>query len=525
MKLSPYTLALLLIITVLPLAHASDRPNIFIAISDDQSFPHASAYGSTYVHTPYFDRIATEGVLFNNAFSPSPGCSPSRAAFLTGRNTWQIEHAGTHASYFDPKYVTFPEQLAQEGYHIASTGKGWGPGDFTVLGRQHNPAGPTVKAKGGYAASFEKFLIERPRDKPFCFWFGSTDPHRSYKKGSGLSKGKTLRNATVPSFLPDAPEIRSDLLDYAFEVERFDNDLGKMLDLLDKEGQLDNTLIIVTSDNGMPFPRAKANCYEYGIHMPLAIRWAGKIPAGRYVDDLVGFTDLTATIYEAANVSPPKNHPIVGKSILDILKSDKSGLIDPSRTAVYAARERHSSSRYNTLAYPQRCIRTQQYLYILNLKPERFPAGAPQKYDEVIFDENGSIIESQLGPKTGAYHDIDACPSMDYLIEHRSNPKISRYFDLAVNMRPAQELYDIQIDPGCLNNLAQLPTHTDIREDLHERLTAYLKQTNDPRLTGNGDVWETYPRISPMRWFPTPPWAKDSNNIPSQPWLQQKRPK
>jgi uncharacterized sulfatase len=511
-------------------AQGTSRPNILIAISDDQSWPHASAYGSTLVNTPTFDRVAKEGVLFNNAFCASPGCSPSRAAFLTGRHTWQIEHAGTHASYFSTRYETFPDRLEANGYFVGYTGKGWAPGNFKISGRKRNPAGTTFSAKGDsntskYVASFQKFLTARPKDQPFYFWFGSHDAHRSYKKGSGLAKGMSLEQATVPGFLPDAAEIRSDLLDYAFEIERFDDDVAAMLDLLESAGQLDNTLVIVTSDNGMPFPRAKANCYEYGIHMPLAIRWPEQVPAGRTVDDLIGFVDLTATIYDATGVSPPSDPGISGRSILGILQSNKSGIVDPTRDAVYAARERHSSSRYNSLSYPQRCIRTTRYLYIHNFAPERWPAGTPQKYARAKWSESGELASAQLGPAHGGYHDIDACPSLDFLIQHRDHPNWGKFLGLSIDKRPAEELFDIVIDPDCLHNLATQPRYSSVKKQLSERLLNYLRETEDPRVTGNGDIWETYPRVSSLRWFPLPEWAKsESENIPKQDWLEQKRP-
>ena len=507
---------------------AAGRPNIFIAISDDQSWPHASAYGSRMVDTPHFDRVAKAGVLFTNAFAPSPGCSPSRAAFLTGLNTWQIEHAGTHASYFSRRFVTFPDQLAEAGYFCGSTGKGWGPGDFKRSGRTHNPAGPRFRASGkdkSHAAGFAKFLKERPADKPFCFWFGSSDPHRSYAKGSGLKKGKALANAEVPSFLPDTPEIRSDLLDYAFEVERFDDDLGKMLEMLEKSGDLENTLIIVTSDNGCPFPRAKANCYEYGIHMPLAIRWDARVPGGRVVRDLVGFTDLTATIYEATGVKPPAGNPLAGRSFFGDLVSNKSGVCDPLRTAVFAARERHSSSRYRSLGYPQRCIRTDKFLYIRNFKPERWPAGAPRKYARASYNAEGGLIAGEPGSEHGGYHDIDACPTLTYLIENRHKPEAGRFLDLATTHRPAEELYAVVDDPGCLRNLADQEKFASVKRELAKRLDDYLRNTGDARVTGDGDVWETYPRVSGLRWFPEPGWAgTNPKSVPRQDWLEARRP-
>ena len=226
----PKNLLFLSLLWLIPLADAlgNERPNILIMMSDDQSFPHASAYGSKMVSTPNFDRIARDGVLFSNAFCAAPGCSPSRAAFLTGRHIWQIEHAGTHASSFDKKYATFMDLLAEAGYATGHTGKGWGPGNYKAGGRTQNPAGPSFAAKkGDYAGGFAAFLKQRPEGKPFCFWFGSHDPHRGFKKGSGLESGKKLEQAEVPPFLPDTPEIRSDLLDYAFEVDRFDRDCGK----------------------------------------------------------------------------------------------------------------------------------------------------------------------------------------------------------------------------------------------------------------------------------------------------------
>ena len=513
------------------MSQAAPRPNIFIAISDDQSWPHASAYGSTFVSTPTFDRLAREGVLFHNAFSASPGCSPSRASLLTGLNTWQLEHAGTHGSFFHPKFVTFPERLQAAGYFVGSTGKGWGPGDFRKLGREHNPAGPsfpgqTQRGKGGpYVEGFAAFLRARPADQPFCFWFGSHDPHRKYELGSGVAKGKSLTDVKTPSFLPDVPEIRSDLLDYACEIERFDDELARMITLLEAAGELENTLLIVTSDNGMPFPRAKANCYEYGIHMPLVIRW-GDLPGGRYIEDLVGWTDLTATIYDIAGVAPPEQYPLEGKSLAPILKSDQSGVLDPTRTAVFSARERHSSSRFRTLGYPQRAIRTATHLYIRNFKPERSPAGPGQRFDSVSYARDGSLLKSKLSGLYDGYHDIDACPSLTFLTAGRDDPAIRYYLDLAVAHRPAVELFDIRKDPGCLHNLAGQAEAADVQTALETRLMDYLKQTGDARVLGNGDVWETYPRVGKMRWFPEPAWARDRpESVPQQPWLDERRPR
>lgn len=488
---------------------AAPQPNILIAISDDQSFPHASAYGSTTARTPHFDRVAEDGVLFTNAFVASPGCSPSRAALLTGRYPWQLEHAGTHASYFSPDYVVFPDLLEAAGYAVGYTGKGWGPGDWAHLGRPRNPAGPAFNAlkedtgvtgisANDYAGNFEAFLDQRVAGQPFYFWYGASEPHRVFEAGIGTASGKRLYEAEVPPFLPDAPAVRSDLLDYGYEIEHFDTHLGRMLALLEEAGELEHTLVIVTSDNGMAFPSAKANVWEYGIHVPLAVMWADQIPGHRIAQDLVSLVDLAPTLLDAAGVAHPVPADVAGRSLLPVLLGDGAGAPSPDRTAIFAGRERHSSSRYKSLSYPQRAIRTADYLLIQNFAPERWPAGAPQKLEP----------DGSPGPMHGGYHDIDAAPTLTYLIDGRDDPGVSLYFHKAVDLRPELELYDIHKDPGCMQNLAGAPGYQTIKQDLHARLTAFLLQTRDPRVTGNGDIWDTYPRVSAMRQFPEPHWLK-----------------
>jgi uncharacterized sulfatase len=513
-----------------PPTDTDPRPNILLAISDDQSYPHASAYGYPAVDTPAFDRIAREGVLFTSAFAASPGCSPSRAALLTGRYPWQNEHAGTHASSFSSKFAVYPELLGQNGYHVGHTGKGWGPGNAREGGFSQNPAGtdyrvmstesPPGISRVDYAASFARFLDERPPGTPFCFWYGATEPHRSFGNGIGRQHAGRAEDVVVPSFLPDHPAVRDDLLDYSYEIEWFDRHLGRMLRLLEQQGELNNTIVVVTSDNGMAFPRAKANCYEYGIHMPLAIRWGGQAPAGRVVDDLVSLIDLAPTFLEACGVAHPGPFPMTGRSLLSILTSQRSGLVDDQRTAVFAARERHSSSRWHNLGYPQRCLRTADFLYIRNFRAERWPAGAPQKFGYGSYARRQD--EQQLGPMHQAYHDIDSCPTLSLLTENADDVALGGFLHLAVGHRPAEELYDIRQDPGCLENLADSPSHAEVLGKLATQLETFLRQTGDPRVCDDdgGEVFETYRRYSRLRTFPAPDWARPEAGPgdPPPPW-------
>ena len=484
------------------------RPNILLAIADDQSFPHASAYGDRVVRTPTFDRVARAGVLFTQAIAPSPGCSPCRAALLTGRYPWQLEAAGTHGSDFPRHLVTFPEVLSEAGYFVGYTGKGWGPGNWQNSGRSHNPAGPAfnehrLKPPAGisrtdYAANFREFLSQRPAGQPFCFWYGGHEPHRAYGAGLGAQSGKQESAVELPPFLPDADEVRNDVLDYYREIEWFDDHLGQMLDILEARGELDRTLVIVTSDNGMPFPRAKANCYEYGIHMPLAMGCWNETATGRTVDDLVSLIDLAPTILEVAGVEHPHassaGRCMMGQSLRGVLSVESTGVVEPQRARVFSARERHSSSRYQNLGYPQRAMRTHEYLLIRNFHPERWPAGDPRKYEP----------DGTLGPPHGGYHDIDASPTLEYLISRRDDPVVSRYFRWAVDRRPAVELYDVKQDPGCLLNLAADETYKEMLERLLAELDQYLRDTGDPRMGSEGEVFETYPRHAAIRTFPAP---------------------
>lgn len=490
-----FTFALLFAVHSVAVAQESaKKPNVLFCIADDWSAPHASAYGCRFVKTPGFDRIAKEGVLFRHGFVTSPGCSPSRASILTGKQPWQLREAGTHGSSFPADLVVYPDLLRRAGYFVGLIGKGWGPGNFTTTEWKNNPAGPIHGNKKltpphagisgtDYAGSFKMFLAKREKGQPFCFWYGGHEPHRTYTPGSGIKEGKRLEDVDVPPFLPDTKEIRGDLLDYAVEIEWFDRHLLQMIQILEEMGELDNTIIVVIGDNGMSFPYAKANLTEYGIHVPLAIRWGGA-RGGRTVDDLVSMVDLAPTYLEAAGLKVPSD--MMGKSLLNVLRSDKSGLVDESRDRVFAGRERHSSARAGNLGYPSRCIRTKDFFFVRNFAPDRWPAGDPVALDKRDF----------------AFDDIDSGISKSFVCTNRDDPKIKPYFDRAVGKRPAEELFDLRKDPGCMVNVAESAEYAKMREKLRADLNSYLHRTNDSRMTENGDVWETYPRYAAIRKFP-----------------------
>ncbi|HPC97811.1 MAG TPA: sulfatase [Bacteroidales bacterium] len=467
---------------------AGKRPNILIAMGDDISFPHMSAYGTGWVKTPGFDMVARNGILFYNAYTPNAKSSPSRACFLTGRNSWQLEEAANHVPYFPQKFKSFIETLGENGYFTGYTAKGWAPGTAVdSTGKPRYLTGKAFNSKrlnppaGGisdidYAANFEDFLSKKPEGSPFCFWYGSNEPHRDYEYGSGVNKGgKSLSDINhVPGFWPDNNLSRNDMLDYAYEIEHFDNHLVKMIDLLRQKGELDNTIIIVTADNGMPFPRAKGQVYEYSNHMPLAVMWRNGIrKPGRRIYDFISFIDFAPTLLETAGISQAESgmQKMEGRSFADIFRSSKNKIVDKTRNYVLLGRERNDVGRPDDEGYPVRGIISNSFLYLRNYKPGRWPSG---------------------NPETG-YLDCDGSPVKSLILSLRRSGTTSKFWNLSFGMRGNEELYDIGNDPECLVNLVNNPGYASVWQDLRQRLFKLLLEQGDPRAGGNGDIFDKYP--------------------------------
>lgn len=448
-----------------------NKPNILFLIADDWSFPHAGIYGDPIVRTPTFDRLAAEGALFTNAYTASPSCSPSRAAVLLGRYPHQNEDGGNLWSEFPAQYPSYVSILEKAGYSTGSTRKGWGPGDFKVSGLDNNPAGKSYE-------DFKTFLSQKEKDQPFTFWFGSTDPHRTYVTNTGIQTGMSLEDVQVPGFFPDNDCVRNDILDYYFEIERFDRECGQLIKMLEEIGELDNTIIVMTSDNGMPFPRAKANLYDYGTRMPLVIRYPKKIKPGTIINDFVNFVDFAPSFVEAAGL---QQETMSGQSLWPLFAGEKQ-----DREQVYLERERHANVRKGDLSYPIRAIRDHKYLYIRNMMPERNPAGDPTVHQSV-----------------GQYGDIDNSITK-FLIMNMEGKSIAGqpdYFKLAFEKRPEEELYDVVTDPFQLNNLANDKSFEMVKMSMREKLQQWMENTGDLRASDPRSLYWDNVRYTPDYQF------------------------
>ena len=450
-------------------AAADSRPNILFCLADDWSWPHASVYGDRVVHTPNFDRIARAGVRFNYCFSTVSSCSPSRAAMLTGQYPHRLEEGSCLWGFLPRRYPVYPKLLEKAGYVIGSTRKGWGPGDFRAGGYTRNPAGQAFP-------SFDAFLQTVPAGTPFCFWFGSHDPHRPYEAGSGAGIGLKTNKVVIPPYWPDNAVSRQDVLDYYWKVQRFDRDVGEVLAALDKAGRRDNTLVIISGDNGWPFPRCKANVYDGGSRQPLAVRWPARVKAGRVCEEFISLMDLAPTCLEAAGLPPLP--AMTGRSFLGLLTgAEKPG----TRNTVFLERERHANARAGDAGYPVRAIRTREFLYVRNLRPDRWPAGDPQAHKDPL----------------SAFGDCDDGPTKSFILDHRDEPAVRQFYQLCFARRPAEELYDLRRDPHQINNVAGQPAYAAAQKQLRARLDQWQKDTADPRLANDDDHWDRYPYFGP----------------------------
>ncbi|MCA9177341.1 MAG: sulfatase, partial [Planctomycetales bacterium] len=478
---------------------ASDakRPNILFAFADDWG-RYASIYAerrldgpgtvNDVVRTPHVDRVAREGVVFRNAFVNAPSCTPCRSTLLSGQYFFRTNRAAIlQGAIWDSSIPSYPLLLRDAGYHIGKLYKVWSPGTpaDAPYGQQqygYEAPGPNFNAfsqvatklvdEGSSVAAakqslldkvggeFDAFLKAKPADAPFCFWFGPTNVHRKWIRGSG----KRLWNldpeqlqGKLPPFLPDVPLVREDFADYLGEAMAFDAALGVLLQRLEAAGELDNTLVVVSGDHGAPgFPRGKCNLYDFGVAVTLTAMWPGKIPAGRVVDDFASVMDLAPTFLEAAGQPVPE--VMTGRSLLPVLTSKQSGLVDDSRGWVITGRERHvAAAREGNLPYPQRALRTKDYLYMVNFKPDRWPMGDPGPVAKGEIPDYETLANNTFA----CFGDLDASPTKAWMVAHRDDAAHRQQYEWGFARRPERELYLLASDPHQIKNVADQPEHRD----------------------------------------------------------------
>ncbi len=512
-------------------AAAEQRPNILFAFADDWG-RHASAYAkidgpgteNDLIQTPNFDALAKSGVLFRNAFVNAPSCTPCRSSILSGQHFWRTGRGAIlQGAIWDESIPTWPLLLKENGYHIGYTFKVWSPGSprdagyggranaYHQAGGKFNgfsqnvikltQRGKTIEqAKqilgNEVRGNLQAFLASKKNGVPFAYWFGPTNVHRKWIKGSGREiwnidpddlKGK------LPPFLPDVPEVRQDFADYLGEAQAFDLSLGIIVEELKKAGEFENTIIAISGDHGPAgFPHGKCNLYDFGTRVPLVLTGPG-IQGGRVVDDFVSLPDLAPTFLDAGKVKRPD--VMTARTLWPTLQSKQQGLVDKKRTQVFIGRERHvAGARAGYLPYPQRAIRTNDYLFVINFHPERYPLG-----DHYSLAQGSTPSVDELTNNTfSTLPDEDAGPTKAWLVSHRNVPKWKPFFDHAYGKRPREELFDLKKDPHQMNNVAAVAEYKAVVSKLRHQLMSELKSTGDPRLIESGKFFETAPMAGPL---------------------------
>jgi len=502
--------------------YAQDKPNIFFFFADDWG-RYASIYREAdkatlndVIQTPNIDRIAKEGVVFDHAFVNVASCGPCRASLATSRYFWNcgsgafLNNKGSNWKGYEDPFKSLPKfgDLLREGGYFTrksrktftyssspntAAEKAFGKVNYERYGLYVGEASIENERQKRHEEVVEnsrremkKVLAGKPEGKPFFFTFGTINVHRPYTADSGKNlwgihpdslKGK------IPSFLPDVPDIRRDFSDYLGEVMAIDLMLGAMLEELEHAGQLDNTIVILSGDHGIPgVPRGKSTCYDLATRVSLMARWPKGIPAGRRVQDFVSVMDIGPTLLDMAGVDIPTN--LDGVSFAKQLKTSKQGWIDRGRDEIIIGRERHvHHSRPGNLPYPMRAIRNKDYLYIHNFKPKRWPMGDPY----LLNTENEPSYEDLHKSTYTTTRDLDASLTKAWLLTNRHEGAAKQSFDMTMGMRVVEELYDLKKDPQQLINLALNPEYKTTLLKLRSKVDHTMKVTNDPRLNDDFD--------------------------------------
>lgn len=460
------------------------RPNILLLMSDNHSWNHLGCYGDPVVKTPNIDSLAQHGIRFTNAFCAAPSCTAARASMLTGMPIWKLEEGANLWGTMSSKFQVYTDMLEESGYLVGFQGKGWGPGNYEAGGWERNPAGNQYE-------SFQAFFSQREKGQPFTYWFSSRNPHRPYSDNS-TEVDIDLASIKVPSYLPDNDSVRMDMADYYAEIQSFDNEVGTFLKLLEESGEMENTLIIVCSDNGWQMPRGLANLYTFGTKIPMIVSMPGRLKGGRVVDDFVSLSDLAPTFLELADISVPKI--MTAKSMVNILESKGEGMIESDRDFMVTARERHAFVREGGAGYGGRSIITKDYLYIRNYEPEQWPAGDPPLYGDV----DAHMLHYPSLTK-------------EYMLRYREKDGVKELFNLAFEKRPAEELFDLRKDPDQANNVATQAEYQNTKALLSKKLEAYLSVTDDPRVIGGEMKWLGAQYFAEKDMRPTP--SKNSQEV------------
>lgn len=451
---------LLPLLTFATPAAADAPPNVLVVLSDDHSAPHVGCYGNEDIRTPNLDKFAAEGVRFDRAYVACPQCVPSRASLMTGRSP--IAAGMTRFSAALPAdVITYPEILRKAGYFTGVAGRTYhldGAGsaspEIDAVLKKHDlktfprrldfvTQGPDAKALD----QFREFLDAVPEGKSFCLQLCFSDPHRPLDEGA-IARPHDPKSLTLPAHFPDTPAVREDFARYYDEIARFDGRFGEVLAELDRRKLAGNTIVVFLGDNGASQWRGKGTLYEFGIHVPLLVRWPGVAKPGASAD-LISGEDLAPTLLEACGATIPKE--MTGKSFAPLLR----GKAYEPRTHVFAERGPHGSGlpgKSSTFDLG-RAVVGKRYKLVYN-------AMFHLPYEGVDFGNSPMFREVQALAKEGKLE-----PPLNALYDGRPRPMI--------------EVFDLEDDPAELVNLIDKPEAAQAVAELRAALIEWMTLERD----------------------------------------------
>ncbi len=416
----------------------SNQPNFIIFIADDVSWNDFACYGNPNVKTPNIDRIADNGIKFTNTYLTASSCSPSRNSILTGRYPHNTGAPELHTQ--PPQWMlSFPEVLNENGYYTGFSGKfhshDFASKGFDIISKDYEEIGNSG------SDSWVSTLNSRPDDQPFFMWFAALDAHRAWGENrfSGTHHPDSIK---VPFYLADAPDTREDLAQYYDEVYRFDYRIGEVLGELEKQGDLENTFVIIMADNGRPFPHSKTRVNDRGMKTPFIVCWPSEIPQKPQISQsLVSAIDIAPTILSLAELDVASSFQ--GRSFERLLK-------DPTqkfRNYIFAEHNWHDYEAH------ERMVRDENYMYILNSRP--------------------------LSPNMGPADAVESPTHKDLTTLKAKGQLSAAQADVFVTPRPSEEFYDYRFDSLQVVNVASMPQYQEQLNELRSVLQQWMDETGD----------------------------------------------
>lgn len=415
-------------------SNAADRPNLVFVIADDLTFRDIGCYGGQ-AHTPHIDRLATQGMRFTRCFQAAPMCSPTRHNIYTGLYPVRSGAYPNH-TFTKPGTKSIVQHLKPLGYRVALSGKTHiGPRNvfpFEYSSAKNNPDMQKVE---------QLFAESREAGTPFCLFACSNEPHTPWNKGDASKYPP--EKIKLPPYLADTPVVRENFSRYLAEITYYDEQVGQILDLLDKHKLAKETLVMVVSEQGNAFPFAKWTCYGNGLQSAMIVRWPGRVAAGTVTDAMVEYVDVTPTFIAAAG---GKADGLDGRSFVPVL-TGKTNQHKQFSYGIMTTRGINDGSD----AYGIRTVRDERYRLIWNL------------HYETKF--------------------TNACTTADFFqsmaAAAKSGDKHAKWVVNRYHHRPEFELFDCESDPLEMHNLADDPQHAKAVARLKKQLMEWMAEQGD----------------------------------------------